>query len=212
MSDAARQALIARLRRGGVADEKVLTAVAAVPRDRFVPASISERAWDNTALPIGYGQTISQPQVVAAMTEALALGSRMKVLEIGTGSGYQTAVLAKLCRRVYTIERWRALAREAEKRLLDLGVYNVVYHVGDGTRGWAPQAPFDRIVVTAGAEDVPRAYLDQLAVGGVLVIPVGADASSQTVERIVRTEDGYTRESLMPVRFVPLVEGPLPDA
>ena len=139
MNVPARQRLIAELRQSGVSDENVLAAVGAVDRERFVAAPFAERAWENTALPIAFGQTISQPLVVAAMTEALRVGPRMKVLEIGTGSGYQAAILAKLARRVYTIERFKPLSKEAEKLLIDLGIYNVVFDVGDGSKGWPGQ-------------------------------------------------------------------------
>jgi protein-L-isoaspartate(D-aspartate) O-methyltransferase len=207
---AAMQRLIAELRQSGIGDERVLAAIAAVDRERFVSPTFAERAWENTALPISFGQTISQPLVVAAMTEALRVGPRMKVLEIGTGSGYQAAVLARLERRVYTIERYKPLSREAERRLLDLGIYNVVVDVGDGTKGWPNQAPFDRILVTAAAEERPQALIDQLAVGGILIVPVGRDPTTQVVERIVKSESGLKRDTLMPVRFVPLVPGALP--
>jgi len=207
---AAMQRLIAELRAAGIADEAVLEAIAAVDRERFVSGTFVERAWENTALPIAFGQTISQPYVVAAMTEALRVGPRMKVLEVGTGSGYQAAVLAKIARRVYTIERYKPLSREAERLLLDLRIHNVVFDVGDGSAGWPRQAPFDRIIVTAAAEERPQALIDQLAVGGILIVPVGRDPTNQIVERIVRTETGLRRDTLMPVRFVPLVAGPLP--
>lgn len=210
MTTVAKQRLIAELRRGGIDDERVLAVMTSIPREVFVSATFVERAYDNMALPIGFGQTISQPLVVAAMTQALDIGPRMKVLEIGTGSGYQAAILARLCRRLYTIERYKVLAKDAEKRLLDLRIHNVVYHVGDGTKGWPPQAPFDRIIVTAAAGEMPTALIEQLAVGGIMLVPVGDDPVNQTVERVVRTEDGFTREPLMPVRFVPLVGGALP--
>ena len=211
MSGPAKQRLIGDLRRAGILDERVLAVMAAVPREAFVPPTFVERAYDNMALPIGYGQTISQPLVVAAMTQALDVGERMKVLEIGTGSGYQAAILSRLCRRLYTVERYKMLSKEAERRLLDLRIHNVVFHVGDGTKGWTPQAPFDRIIVTAAAGEMPMALIDQLALGGVMLVPVGPDPVNQTVERIVKTEDGYTREEIMPVRFVPLVAGALPS-
>ncbi len=211
MSGPAKQRLIGDLRRAGILDERVLAVMAAVPRETFVPPTFAERAYDNMALPIGYGQTISQPLVVAAMTQALDVGERMKVLEIGTGSGYQAAILSRLCRRLYTVERFKMLSKEAERRLLDLRIHNVVFHVGDGTKGWTPQAPFDRIIVTAAAGEMPLALIDQLALGGVMLVPVGPDPVNQTVERIVKTEDGYTREEIMPVRFVPLVAGALPS-
>ena len=210
MNVPAMQRLIAELRQSGISDENVLSAIGAVDRERFVSAPFAERAWDNTALPIAFGQTISQPLVVAAMTEALRVGPRMKVLEIGTGSGYQAAVLAKLARRVYTVERFKPLSKEAERLLIDLGIFNVVFDIGDGSKGWAGQAPFDRIIVTAAAEERPQALIDQLAVGGILVVPVGRDPTSQVVERIIKSEHGLQRDTLMPVRFVPLVTGALP--
>jgi protein-L-isoaspartate(D-aspartate) O-methyltransferase len=207
---AAKKRLIAELRGCGFTDEKVLAAVGAVDRERFVSSPFAERAWENTALPIAFGQTISQPLVVATMTEALRVGPRMKVLEVGTGSGYQAAVLAKLARRVYTIERYKPLSREAERLLLDLRIHNVVFDVGDGSKGWPGQAPFDRIIVTAAAEERPQALVDQLAMGGILIVPVGRDPTNQVIERIVKTEEGLQRDALMPVRFVPLVIGALP--
>ena len=204
------QRLIAELRNSGISDENVLAAIASVDRERFVTQTFAERPWENTALPIAFGQTISQPLVVAAMTEALRVGPRMKVLEIGTGSGYQAAVLAKLARRVSSVERFKPLSKAAERLLLDLGIYNVVVDINDGSKGWPGQAPFDRIIVTAAAEERPQALIDQLAVGGILIVPVGRDPTSQVVERIVKTESGLQRDTLMPVRFVPLVSGPLP--
>ncbi|MFZ5783368.1 MAG: protein-L-isoaspartate(D-aspartate) O-methyltransferase [Pseudomonadota bacterium] len=205
------QRLLAELRQSGISDERVLAAIGAIDRERFVSPTFAERAWENTALPISFGQTISQPLVVAAMTEALKVGPRMKVLEIGTGSGYQAAVLAKLARRIYTVERYKPLSREAERLLLDLRIHNVVFDVGDGSRGWPGQAPFDRIIVTAAAEERPQALIDQLAVGGILIVPVGRDPTAQVVERIVKSERGLQRDTLMPVRFVPLVSGALPE-
>ncbi len=210
MNVPAMQRLIAELRQSGITDERVLGAIAAVDRERFVSPTFAERAWENTALPIAFGQTISQPLVVAAMTEALAVGPRMKVLEVGTGSGYQAAVLAKLARRVYSIERYKPLSRQAERLLIDLRIHNVVCDVGDGSKGWPAQAPFDRIIVTAAAEERPQALIDQLAVGGILIVPVGRDPTAQVVERIVKTDHGLQRDTLMPVRFVPLVAGALP--
>lgn len=210
MNVAAMRRLLAELRNSGISDEKVLGAIGRVDRERFVSSTFTERAWENTALPIAFGQTISQPLVVAVMTEALRVGPRMKVLEVGTGSGYQAAVLSKLTRRVYTIERYKPLSREAERLLLDLRIHNVVFDIGDGSKGWAGQAPFDRIIVTAAADERPQALIDQLAVGGILIVPVGRDPTAQVVERIVKTESGLQRDTLMPVRFVPLVTGALP--
>lgn len=207
-SEARKIRLLMELRRNGVIDTRVLSAVERVPREFFVPQPFLDRAYDNTALPIGHGQTVSQPMIVALMTQALAVKDKMKVLEIGTGSGYQTCVLARLCRRVYTIERHRPLLREAEGRFHQLRIHNVTAIVGDGMRGWPDQAPFDRIIVTAAAEDVPSALVDQLAVGGIMVLPVGKSGRpDQHVVRLTKTDDGLTPENLFPVRFVPLVAG-----
>ncbi len=210
MNVPAMQRLLGELRSQGITDENVLAAVGAIDRERFVLPTFVERAWENTALPIAFGQTISQPLVVAAMTEALRVGPRMKVLEVGTGSGYQAAVLSRLARRVYSIERYKPLSKEAERLLIDLRIHNVVFDIGDGSKGWPHQAPFDRIIVTAAAEERPQALIDQLAIDGILIVPVGRDPTTQVVERIVKTEQGLQRDTLMPVRFVPLVSGPLP--
>jgi len=200
--------LIMRLRRSGVTDARVLSAIEAIPREIFVPDSFRDRAYDDTALPIASGQTISQPTVVAWMTWALNVGARMRVLEIGTGSGYQAAILAKLARRVYTIERHRELLREAEKRFAILRLNNISAKPGDGAKGWKEGAPFDRIIVTAAAGEVPATLLEQLAPGGVMVIPVGGQAAHQILLRLSKDKDGNViSEHLMNVRFVPLVEG-----
>ncbi|PKQ02401.1 MAG: protein-L-isoaspartate O-methyltransferase, partial [Alphaproteobacteria bacterium HGW-Alphaproteobacteria-12] len=161
------------------------------------------------ALPIECGQTISQPYIVAYMTEQLRVGERMKVLEVGTGSGYQAAVLARLCRRVYTIERYRTLLNDALKRFEELRIHNITAKVGDGAKGWPEQAPFDRIIVTAAAPAVPQALVDQLKEGGLMIVPVATSGArgEQKLVRIERTGDGVKREELLPVRFVPLVEG-----
>jgi protein-L-isoaspartate(D-aspartate) O-methyltransferase len=203
--------LLMELRGLGVTDARVLGAIERVPRDAFVPAAFRDQAWENVALPIGQAQTISQPLVVALMTQALDVGERHKVLEIGTGSGYQAAILAKLCRRVFTIERHRALLREAEKRFAELKLHNVTTRFGDGSKGWPEQAPFDRIMVTAAAPAVPQVLIDSLTEGGILVAPVGEERRDQQLLRIHRTKDGIVTEDLGPVRFVPLVEG-LPRA
>ena len=203
--------LLMELRGLGVTDARVLGAMERVPRDAFVPAAFRDQAWENVALPIGQAQTISQPLVVALMTQALEVGERHKVLEIGTGSGYQAAVLAKLCRRVFTIERHRALLREAEKRFAELKLHNVTTRFGDGSKGWPEQQPFDRIIVTAAAPAVPQVLIDGLTEGGILVAPVGEERRDQQLLRIHRTKDGIVTEDLGPVRFVPLVEG-LPRA
>ncbi|MFQ5784827.1 MAG: protein-L-isoaspartate(D-aspartate) O-methyltransferase [Alphaproteobacteria bacterium] len=209
MSVEARIRLIMDLRREGIKDTRVLSALERVPRERFVPETFVDQAYENVALPIGHGQTISQPLVVAFMTERLRLGERMKVLEIGTGSGYQAAILAKLCRRLYTIERHGALLREAEERFKALGIPNIVTRRGDGAKGWPEQAPFDRIIVTAAAPKLPTALVEQLAVGGLMVLPLGHDFLDQDLVCLRRTENGHEIESLMSVRFVPLVSGPV---
>ncbi|NNG02885.1 MAG: protein-L-isoaspartate(D-aspartate) O-methyltransferase [Inquilinus sp.] len=199
--------LLMALRGSGVTDHRVLGAIERVPREAFVPPAFQDRAYEDMALPIGLGQTISQPLVVALMTQALEAGDRHKVLEIGTGSGYQAAVLAKLCRRVYTIERHKELLDVALERLLRLRIHNLTARPGDGTRGWPEQAPFDRIIVTAahGGDDPPSALADQLALGGLMVIPMGDEHREQRVVRYRRTETGLEREDLWPVRFVPLL-------
>ena len=199
--------LIEELRRAGIADERVLAAMGGVPRDQFVPAAFLEHAWDNVALPIGQGQTISQPLVVALMTVALELTDRHTVLEIGTGSGYQTAVLSPLCRRVFTIERHQVLHQESNTRFAALRLGNVTTRFGDGTKGWMEPAPFDRILLTAAAVKLPKSLPALLAPGGVLVAPVGAEKGQQMLVRMRRTEDGFETEELGAVRFVPLVEG-----
>lgn len=204
--------LIMELRRQGIADTRVLAAIERVPRERFVQANFEKHAYDNIALPITQGQTISQPYVVAFMTEALKIGDRMKVLEIGTGSGYQTAVLCKLARRVYTIERYRSLLLQAERRLAELGINNVTAKLGDGNKGWPEQAPFDRILVTAAADSRPDALISQLSPdGGILVAPVGGGAE-QTVIRYTLNGIDVQEESLLPVRFVPLLPGVAKEA
>jgi len=202
--------LVMELRRAGIADTAVISAIERIPREAFVPAPFLDRAYDDAALPIGHGQTLSRPKVVARMTEALGAGRRSKVLEIGTGSGYQAAVLSRLCRRVYTVERHRPLLREAEARFAALRLSNITARVGDGFKGWPEQAPFERIIVTAAARDVPGDLADQLAEGGVMVLPVGRQGRDQNLLRLVRTGDGLIEEPLGDVRFVPMLGG-LPD-
>lgn len=197
--------LLMELRRLGITDTRVLAAIERVPREAFVLPTFLDQAYENVALPIEHGQTISQPYVVAFMTQALEVGPRMKVLEIGTGSGYQTAILARLCRRVYTIERFPSLLKHAEERLQELRVTNYTARAGDGYRGWPEQAPFDRIIVTAAAPRVPEALREQLAADGVLVIPVGE--LEQDVVRIRRRGAEFEEEKLLPVRFVPMLPG-----
>ena len=198
--------LIMALRRQGIVDARVLSALEHVPRERFVGPGHQDEAYEDKALPIACGQTISQPFVVAFMTQLLEVGDRMKVLEVGTGSGYQAAILAKLCRRLYTIERIRPLLKEAEQRFAALDIPNITTRHGDGTKGWPEQAPFDRIIVTAAAPKVPDTLLAQLKTGGILVMPVGDD-EGQALRRVLMTEEGPKEERLLPVRFVPLMDG-----
>jgi len=197
--------LLMKLRTSGISDIRVLSAIESLPREIFVPDAFRDKAYEDTALPIDSGQTISQPSVVAWMTSALQVGDRMRVLEIGTGSGYQAAVLSRLCRMVYTIERHRDLLRVAEQRFKSLKMSNIMTQAGDGSKGWKIAAPFDRIIVTAAAHSVPAALLEQLAEGGIMVIPVGSD-TEQILLRIEKTPDGIKQQHLMSVRFVPLVE------
>jgi protein-L-isoaspartate(D-aspartate) O-methyltransferase len=197
--------LLMELRRAGIGDTRVLGAIEKTPRERFVPAAFADRAYENIALPIGNGQTVSQPYIVALMTAALNPEPHHKVVEIGTGSGYQTAVLARLCRRVFSIERQRELLRDAERRLAELRLTNIVCRLGDGSRGWREQLPYQRIIVTAAAAEVPAALADGLAPDGVLIVPVGVDHQEQLLLRIRRGEHGFSTEELAPVRFVPLV-------
>ncbi|GEO82979.1 protein-L-isoaspartate(D-aspartate) O-methyltransferase [Pararhodospirillum oryzae] len=199
--------LLMELRHNGVFNTSVLRAIERVPRDQFVAGPFLNRAYENTALPIGCGQTISQPLVVGLMTQALALTDRHKVLEIGTGSGYQTAILARLCRRVYTVERHGPLLAEAKARFNALNIRNVVTFEGDGYRGWPEQTPFERILVTAAAPDIPRSLVDHLAVGGLMVLPVGEEDGPQDVVRVRRFATHIQTETLFPVRFVPMVQG-----
>lgn len=187
----------------GVKDPDVIATMRRVPRHRFVPAQYSIFAYIDGPLPIGHDQTISQPSLVANMTEALTLKKTDKVLEIGTGSGYQAAILAELATKVFTIEIVEPLARQAEQTLTELGYKNVRVRVGDGYQGWPEEAPFDAIIVTAAPERVPQPLLDQLAVGGRLILPVGRDI--QTLDLYHRTAEGYQRKTLTLVRFVPLV-------
>jgi protein-L-isoaspartate(D-aspartate) O-methyltransferase len=202
--------LIMKFRNQGIRDVRVLEAIEKVPREMFVPPSYALEAYADHALPIDCGQTISQPFVVAFMTDRLKVAKRMKVLEVGTGSGYQTAILAMLSRRVYTIERHRQLLGDAMDRLETLKLGNVTSMVGDGSKGWPAQAPFERIIVTAAAREVPPALLEQLAVNGLMVIPVETPENRQELKRITRRPSGYETESLLNVRFVPLVEGAAP--
>jgi len=199
--------LIMALRRSGVTDTAILAAMERIPREDFVPDSFHDQAYEDRALPIGQGQTISQPQIVALMTQALDVTPRHKVLEIGTGSGYQTAVLSRLARRVYTVERHQQLLREAEARFAKLQIHNITAIAGDGMKGWPAQAPFDRIIVTAAASALPEILLDQLALGGIMVLPLGPERGDQELIKLRRSEAGIETEKLCDVRFVPLLPG-----
>lgn len=191
----------------GVTDPRVMAAMEGIDRGLFVRGQFADRAYEDTPLPIPCGQTISQPSVVGLMTQALDVGPRDTVLEVGTGSGYQAAVLSGLCRRVYTVDRHRRLVHEAEAIFRELGLYNIIAQVADGSRGLPDQAPFDRILVTAAAEDPPGPLLAQLKIGGIMVVPVGQSDAVQTLIRVTRTQEGFDYDELRQVRFVPLVEG-----
>ena len=203
-----RDRLVARLKEQGISDARVLTLIRSTPRHLFVDEALASRAYEDTALPIGLGQTISQPYVVARMTEALiADGLPEQVLEVGTGCGYQTAVLAALVKRVYTVERIAALSQRARQTLAALNIRNVFFRHADGGWGWSQHAPYDGILCTAAPEEVPRALQEQLAVGGRLVIPVGPGGDQQLLCITRRAEDRYDREVLDKVSFVPLLGG-----
>jgi protein-L-isoaspartate(D-aspartate) O-methyltransferase len=195
------------LRSQGVTDKRVLQAMERIDRGVFVRGLFADRAYDDTPLPIACGQTISQPTVVGLMTQALRVESRHKVLEVGTGTGYQAAILSQLARRVYTVDRFRRLVREAQAVFDELKLTNITAMTADGSHGLPEQAPFDRILVTAAAEDPPGTLLSQLRIGGIMVVPVGQSDAVQSLIRVTRGADGYDYEELLPVRFVPLVEG-----
>ena len=215
--DPRQEQLIRELRRQGIKDERVLAAIANTPREMFVDAPFADSAYHNSALPIACGQTISQPFVVAYMTAQLEIGENMRVLEIGSGSGYQAAVLSPLCRRVYTIERHRPLLDQAKERFAALKLENVVTKHGDGFAGWPEQAPFDRILLSCAVQQVPQTLVDQLKLGGILIAPVDTvpksdgfgvlESISQQLTKMIRNETGVTEEVLIPVVFVPMVSG-----
>ncbi len=208
-SQRTRERLIERLYEEGLSSPQVLEVIRRTPRHLFVDEALAHRAYEDTALPIGHNQTISQPYMVGRMTELLLAGGPLdKVLEIGTGCGYQTAVLAQLVERVFTVERIQVLQDRAKERLAELKLRNVVYRWGDGWEGWSALAPYNGIMVTAAARDVPKALLEQLAPGGRLVIPVGA-GEEQDLLLIIREENEFSRHVLDSVRFVPLLNGPL---
>lgn len=202
-----RARLVLALRSAGITNTSVLSAIESVPRELFVPETFVDRAYEDTALPIGYGQTLSQPLVVATMIQALELDDRVKLFEVGTGSGYHAAILSHLCRRVYTIERHKPLLAEAQGRFDILELSNVTAMAGDGMKGWPEQSPFDRISVTAAGTEPPQSLLDQLKIGGVMVMPVGGESRLQQLMRYRRTKEGYDSEVIMDVRFVPLLPG-----
>jgi protein-L-isoaspartate(D-aspartate) O-methyltransferase len=197
-----------QIRQRGVTDPRVLEAMRSVPRDRFVPPELAHQAYEDGPLPIGSGQTISQPYIVAYMTEVLKVEPSHKVLEIGTGSGYQAAVLSELVRDVYTIEIVPELARRAEAVLRALNKTNVHVRAGDGYAGWPEQAPFDRIIVTAAPEELPRPLIDQLAPGGLLVVPVGPRGAPQWMTIVEKTGNGVIERRTIPVQFVPFTRAP----
>lgn len=199
--------LMEGLKEQGVTDPAVLAAIASTPRDLFTPDLFQERAFEDQALPIACGQTISQPYIVGLMTQALRIEKRSRVLEIGTGSGYQTTILSKLARLVYSVERYRTLMSAAEGRFQTLGLTNIITRFGDGGQGWPEQAPFDRVMVTAAASEDPRVLLAQLKPNGVLVAPVGRGPVQNLNRYVGDGEGGFTVETLTEVRFVPLLDG-----
>jgi protein-L-isoaspartate(D-aspartate) O-methyltransferase len=202
-----RMAFLLTLRRRGIGDQAVLRAIDEVPREEFVERRDMTSAYADQALPIACGQTISQPYVVAYMTEHLAVRPHHRVLEIGTGSGYQAAILSRLAREVTSVERYRTLAETARQRLQRLGFGNVEVVVGDGLAGVPERAPFDRIIVTAAAEGIPQTLVDQLGEGGIMMLPLGPHAGVQSLTKLTKTNDGLHREDLIAVRFVPLLPG-----
>ena len=195
------------LRSRGVTDSRVLSVMEQVDRGQFVRGLFADRAYEDMPLPISCGQTISQPSVVGIMTQALNVQSRDTVLEVGTGSGYQAAILSHLARRVYTVDRHRRLVREAQELFREMGLVNIVAIAADGSFGLPETAPFDRIIVTAAAEDPPGPLLAQLKLGGIMVVPVGQSDTVQQLIKVTRLASGYDYEELRPVRFVPLLEG-----
>ncbi|MBI1196632.1 MAG: protein-L-isoaspartate(D-aspartate) O-methyltransferase [Phenylobacterium sp.] len=199
--------LVLALRSQGVTDPKVLAAIETTPRPLFTQELFRDRAYEDSALPIACGQTISQPFIVGLMSQALKIDRRDRVLEIGTGSGYQTAILSRLARLVYTVERYRTLMREAEARFKELGLTNVITRFGDGGDGWPEQAPFDRIMVTAAAPEEPKALLSQLKPSGILVAPIGKGPVQSLVRYTGDGKGGFHVEKLLDVRFVPLLDG-----
>jgi len=207
-SQRTRDRLVDRLREKGISDERVLSVMRTTPRHLFVDEAMSSRSYEDSSLPIGHGQTISQPYIVARMTEViLSRGVPDKVLEVGTGSGYQAAILSQLVPRVYSVERIVALQTQARERYHRLGLNNIMLKHSDGSWGWPQHGPFPAIIVTAAPEQVPEALLEQLAVGGIMVIPVGSQHGVQKLLQITREVDGYVEEELDGVKFVPMLNG-----
>ena len=198
--------LLMALRAQAIMQPDILAAIETLPREQFIPESLHNHAYENASLPIGHKQTISQPYIVALMTQSLELKKTHRVLEIGTGSGYQAAILSRLCRRVYTLERLRPLLVSAEKRLKALQISNITYRHADGAKGWPEAAPFDRIIITCQVGEIPSILLDQLKIGGILIAPVGPSGKEELV-RVKREADEFKHETLMPVRFVPMLSG-----
>ena len=206
-NDEQKMQFILSIRSKGVVDNNVLKALETVNREQFLKGLFAQRAYEDTPLPIECGQTISQPSIVGLMTQALRITNRDKILEIGTGSGYQTAILSKLARRIYSVERFKPLYEEARAIFRKLQLNNITPVWGDGSQGVVEQQPFDRIIVTAAAEDPPPTLLNQLKIGGIMVIPVGQSDEIQKLIRVERTEKNFKYEDLCDVRFVPLLEG-----
>ena len=207
-----KERLLVELRAAGIGDEAVLSVLSDIPREEFIPRALRRQAYENAALPINSGQTISQPYIVAYMTEVLNVTKKHIVLEVGTGSGYQAVVLARLCRRLFTVERHLQLLSAAEKIFKKLGIFNITTLFGNGMKGWPEQAPFDRIMVTAASEEIPENLPAQLKDGGIMVIPVGAQGKVQHIVRLTRRGDDFHREDLLPVKFVPLLSGIVHDS
>ena len=206
-NDEQKMQFILSIRSKGVVDNNVLKALETVNREQFLKGLFAQRAYEDTPLPIECGQTISQPSIVGLMTQALRITNRDKILEIGTGSGYQTAILSKLARRIYSVERFKPLYEEARAIFRKLQLNNITSLWGDGSQGVGEQQPFDRIIVTAAAEDPPPTLLNQLKIGGIMIIPVGQSDEIQKLIRVERTEKNFKYEDLCDVRFVPLLEG-----
>ena len=196
-----------QLRKQGITNTNVLSAIEKVPRENFVSDTFIDKAYEDSALPIEEGQTISQPFIVALMTQALCLDRKSKILEIGTGSGYQAAVLSHICRRVFTVERFETLLRSAQLKFKSCNIHNIVTKHGDGYLGWPEQAPFDRIIVTAASKSIPEELTSQLREGGLMIIPLEDEGKKQKIFSIKKTKNNYDKHPLVSVKFVPLIQG-----